>query len=307
MDKVSVVIPVYNAERTIQKCIESVLDNDYDNFEITLVDDKSTDNTRKIIERFSDKRLKFFVNKIHTRASYSRNYGIKKSEGEIVLLLDSDSYVKKDWIRNHVRLHKEVHSDIIGGGIIGVHNTIYGRCDDFCSWWTSIPYSKDYYLTKLHLPTNNMSIKKNVFKKVGYFNEDLETGEDAEFCFRVLRNKLDIYFKSDLIVYHYDKDGLREFLEHQERWGRHAIKMRKGLNMEFSSLLPNSLLIAYIYILPSAIFCTAYIIIKWIKYKPSVLLYLPLIFLAKIKYMATIKDSFNRNTKKIKNKPKSTP
>ena len=292
MTRISVVIPAYNAGKTIQECIESTLNNDYNNFEVIVVDDRSTDDTKEIIGRINDDRLRFFANETNCGASFTRNYGIKKSEGEIVLLLDADAYVKGDWIRKHAKLHEEISADIIGGGIIGIYDTIYGKCDGLSSWWMCMPYSKDYYVRKYHIPTNNMSVKRSVFEKIGYFNEDLETGEDVEFCFKALRNELRIYFKSDLVTYHYDRNDLRGFLEHQERWGRHTIKIRKGSNMDFSYLLPSSYLMAHIYILPLAILYTAFTIMKWVKYKPSVLFYSPIIFLGRIKQVAAIKDSF---------------
>ncbi len=292
---ISVIIPAYNAEKTIKQCIESVLDNDYNDFEVIVVDDKSKDNTKNIIKTFNNKRLKLSMNKINSGASFSRNQGIKISNGEIILLLDSDSYVPKDWIKKHAELHKKINTDIIGGGVIGIHNTLIGKADGFCNWFTSVPYTKDYYLKKLHLPTNNLSIKKEVFEKIGYFNEHLRIGgEDAEFCFRSLRKNLKIYFKSDLIIYHYDRNDLKGFIKHQENWGKHAVDMRRQQKMDYSYLMPMSYTISLIYILPLSILYTIFIIIKWIKYKPSVILCLPIIFFGKLKQSIAITNSFKK-------------
>ncbi|MDP2922973.1 MAG: glycosyltransferase [Candidatus Omnitrophota bacterium] len=292
MVKISVTIPVFNAEKTIQQCIKSVLDNDYENFEVILVDDHSTDKTRDILEGIGDTRARALMNKVNSGASISRNYGIKESRGDIILLLDSDSYVNKDWIAGHVRVHQEISADIVGGGMVGIYKTIFGKCDNFCSWFTSIPFSKSYYLTRSHLPTNNMSIKRNVFKEVGYFNGSLKTGEDAEFCFRALRKKYKIYYKSDLVAYHYDRNNFRDFLTHQENWGKHAIQMRQNNNMDFSYLLPKSYIVAYLYIFPLSLLYTGYIISKWVRYAPSVLWCAPIIFLGKLQQALAIKNSF---------------
>jgi len=131
MTKVSVIIPVYNSEKTIRVCLQSVLNNKYDNFEVIVVDDKSTDNTEKIIDDIHNRQIKYFINKTNSGASFSRNYGIQKSKGNLILLLDSDSYVEENWIERHVKIHKGVSTDIIGGGVIGIHNTLYGKCDAF--------------------------------------------------------------------------------------------------------------------------------------------------------------------------------
>jgi len=295
MEKVSIIIPVYNEEKTIEECLKSVLNNDYSNFEVIVVNDKSTDRTLEILKSISDKRLRYYSNKVNSGTSYSRNFGIRNSNGDLVMLLDADTLVEKDWLRKHVRAHRNIPADLIGGGVIGVYQTIYGAADTFCSWWTSIPFSKDYYLKRFHLPTNNLSIKRDVFEKIGYFSNDLTLGgEDAEFCFRALKNNLKLYLKSDIVVHHYDRDDLSGFLKHQAHWGRHAVKMRKRLNMEVSSLMPNSLLMAYFAILPLAILYTGFIIMKWIRFRPEVLLCSPFIFLGKIKQTIEIKNSFKK-------------
>ncbi len=293
MKAISVIIPVYNGRDTIEKCLLSVLDNDYEEFEVIVVDDSSTDGTTEVLRSIKHERLKLFVNVINSGASFSRNFGIKKSSGDIVLLLDSDSYVDKGWIKRHACAHNNIDADIIGGGIVGIHETIFGRCDGFCNWWTSIPYSRSHYVKKLHIPTNNISIKKDVFRKIGHFREELRLGgEDAEFCSRALKNGVKIYFMSDLIAYHYDRDDYEGYIKHQENWGRHAVRMRKGMKMEYSYLMPDSYIKAWFYILPLAILYTAFIVAKWVRYKPSVLIFSPLIFLGKIRQTAVIKDSF---------------
>ena len=288
--KISVIIPTYNAESTIYECIESVLSNDYEDFEVIAIDDGSTDGTVRVFERIMDKRFKSFTNDTNKGAAYTRNRGICESEGDVILLMDADSYVGKDWIRKHAELQKSVAAGIIGGAIAGVYNTAFGRCDGFCNWWMSIPYSRDRYVERYHLPTNNMSIKKSVFSKIGYFAEEMRTGEDTEFCFRARNNDVKIYMKSDLLIYHYEKNSLREYLKHQGKWGSQAIDMRKKMKMEFSYLIPNSYPLMYLYILPLSVLFTGFIVSKWFKYEPSAVLYSPIIFLGKIRHLAAAKD-----------------
>jgi len=295
MTKVSVIIPAYNVQETIKECLESVLGNDYQDFEVIVVDDKSIDDTLEILENISHEKLRYYSNRINSGVSYTRNFGIRKSRGNLVILLDADTLVKKDWIIRHLEAHRDIQADLIGGGVMGIYKTIYGAADTFSSWWTSIPFGKDYYLKRFHLPTNNLSIKKEVFKKIGYFKDDLRLGgEDAEFCFRALKNDLKLYLKSDIVVYHYDRDDLNSFLKHQAHWGKHTVKMRKELNMDMAFFMPGSLIAAYFYIIPLAILYTSFIVMKWIRFRPSVLLYSPLIFLGKIKASIEIKNSFKK-------------
>lgn len=295
MEKVSVVIPVYDSEKTIQQCIETVLGNKYPYFEVIVVDDCSTDLSRKIIGNVLKKRsFTFLQNKENRGPGFTRNRGIRIAKGDIIILLDSDSYVQENWIEQHVKAHEEkgiLSAHIIGGGIEGIHDTISGRCDGYFNSVLNVPRSKSFFLKRFHLPTNNMSIKKKVFGKIGYFIEDAKSGEDVVFCHLALKNKLKIYFKSGIIVHHYDRNGFKEFLRHQAMWGEQAIRTRKKMKMDHSYLLPNSYLMAHFYIVPLAIIFTAHVIYKWIRYEPSVLLYSPLLFLSKLVHANAIKDS----------------
>lgn len=302
---VSVIIPMYNAGKTIFQCISTVLENTYANFEVLVINDISTDKSLEILSSIKDKRLKLFSNKNKLSASLSRNFGIKHSSGELIILLDSDTYVPKHWILNHVLAHESINSGIVGGGVIGVHKTIFGEADSFCNWWTSLPHGKPYYLKKLHIPTNNLSIDRKIFDKIGYFKQILkgvgDGGEDAEFCFRALKSNIKIYVDPSIIAYHYDRDNFKDFLKHQQNWGRHAVMMRKLLKMEYSFMMPKNYFMAHLYIIPLAILYTGFIVKRWLLYRPSVVLYSPLIFLGKLFQTNEIKNSF-KNVEQIKKK-----
>lgn len=96
---ISIIIPIYNVELYLEKCINSVLKQTYKNIEIILVNDGSTDNCRKICEDFLklDSRVKVF-HKENGGLSDARNYGISNATGEYITFIDSDDYVKEDFI-----------------------------------------------------------------------------------------------------------------------------------------------------------------------------------------------------------------
>lgn len=95
--KISIIVPVYNVEKYLGKCIDSILNQTYKNFELILVDDGSTDSSKTICEVYSkkDNRIKLF-HKTNGGLSDARNYGINHSNGEYLLFIDSD-----DFIHNH--------------------------------------------------------------------------------------------------------------------------------------------------------------------------------------------------------------
>ena len=98
MDKtlVSVIVPVYNVQKYVHKCLESLTQQSYNSLEIIIVDDGSTDGSGEICDEFvkSEKRAKVYHKK-NGGLSDARNYGIKKSKGSLIALVDSDDYVEK--------------------------------------------------------------------------------------------------------------------------------------------------------------------------------------------------------------------
>ena len=103
MKKVSIIVPVYNCEKYIKECINSVINQTYKNLEIIIVDDKSTDNSLSIINSFKDKRIKVISLKENSGVSIARNKGVEVSTGELICFLDSDDYWNKEKIEKQVK------------------------------------------------------------------------------------------------------------------------------------------------------------------------------------------------------------
>ena len=106
-DLVSIIIPVYNVEKYIEKCVNSVLKQNYENFEIILVDDGSTDDSGRICDAFQSKNPKkiFCYHKKNGGLSDARNYGLKHSNGKYVVFVDSDDWIEEKTISE---AHKEI-------------------------------------------------------------------------------------------------------------------------------------------------------------------------------------------------------
>lgn len=95
MEKISIILPVYNAEKTIEKCIESIVKQSYTNFQLIIIDDFSTDNTYNICNNFknNDNRIEIYRNNKNIGVSKSRNIGINKAVGKFVTFIDADDYI----------------------------------------------------------------------------------------------------------------------------------------------------------------------------------------------------------------------
>ena len=94
MNDISIIVPIYNAEKYINKCIDSILNQTKKELEIILINDGSTDNTEKLIKSYKDKRIKYFKNTNHG-IGYTRNFGIDKATSKYIMFLDSDDYLEK--------------------------------------------------------------------------------------------------------------------------------------------------------------------------------------------------------------------
>ena len=111
--KVSVIVPVYNVEKYLKKCLDSIINQTYKDLEIIIVNDGSNDNSHKIINKYlkKDKRIKYFY-KENGGLSSARNYGIEKSTGDFIAFIDSDDYINLNMIELMVNKMVLENSDV---------------------------------------------------------------------------------------------------------------------------------------------------------------------------------------------------
>lgn len=110
---ISIIIPCYNAEKTIERCLESVINQTYKNIEIIVINDGSVDRTDSIIKRYTtDKRIKYY-NRSNHGIGKTRNFGIEKANGKYITFLDSDDYLPNDAIDNLYKLAQKNKLDLV--------------------------------------------------------------------------------------------------------------------------------------------------------------------------------------------------
>lgn len=108
LELISVIIPVYNSEKYLKRCLESVIGQNYRNIEVILVDDGSTDNSGRICDEYAQLHSNFFVfHKMNGGASMARKYGLEKANGVYVTFIDSDDWVAHDYISKLYELTKQ--------------------------------------------------------------------------------------------------------------------------------------------------------------------------------------------------------
>ena len=121
--KVSVVVPIYNAEKYLVQCIESVIAQTLKEIEILLIDDGSTDQSLKICNEYSKRivELQVFSNK-NIGQGLERNFGVKRAVGEYVAFLDADDQYKEDMLETLYGKAVEFNADMVSGGYADIHD-----------------------------------------------------------------------------------------------------------------------------------------------------------------------------------------
>lgn len=188
---VSIVVCVKNEAQYIGKCINSILNQSFSDFELVIIDDMSTDNTKKIIEGFKDKRLKYFRNEKWLGISESRNRGIKHAEGEYVFFTDGDCTVTQNWVEEGLKCFKDQKC-------LAVEGSVYYVSKDY------EPTFSDYVMENKQgnrYMTGNMAYKKEIVEKVGGFDKKLVYHEDRDIALKIMALGK-ICFEPEMLVYH---------------------------------------------------------------------------------------------------------
>lgn len=203
--KISVVIPAYNGERTLSRCLDSVLNQTYKDYEIIVVDNNSTDRTKDIIKEFQiikGEKVKYVFEGYRSRGA-ARNSGVKAAKYEIIAMTDMDCVVPDNWLF-------ELTKPIIFENEIAV----VGFEEDLIkNYWTkNIQTANWRYITHnlngeyvSHVDTKNFAIRASLIKKI-MFDPELGNLEDFDFFLR-LRKITDIRFLPSLRVGHNHKNS----------------------------------------------------------------------------------------------------
>ena len=110
---ISVIVPVYNAEKYIRRAIESILSQTYTDYEFIIINDGSVDNTKNIILSFQDDRIVYLENKKNSGPGASRNKGIDKAKGEYIMFIDSDDYIEPNTLEDAFNAAKKYDADVV--------------------------------------------------------------------------------------------------------------------------------------------------------------------------------------------------
>lgn len=208
MNFFSIIVPIYNVEKYIDECIESVLRQEYINYELILVDDGSLDNSGIICENYSKNNKNIIV--IHKKnggVSDARNEGIKIAKGNYIIFLDGDDVLYNNCLKqiNKVLYNKNIDILTCNFNKYGKEQEIYNfdiktinSINDYLDILTDIPWA----------PWRNV-FKTEILKKNNiYFEKDLICAEDCDFFMRFIDKAQKVLYTNLYIVnYRVNRDG----------------------------------------------------------------------------------------------------
>lgn len=211
--KISIVVPVYNAQKSIDKCITSIINQTYRDWELILVNDGSTDDSLQICEAYAmqDSRICVYT-KANGGVSSARNMGLSKITGSLLTFVDSDDYVKTEYLSHFIeKMDQDTdliisYAEVVCGKsvvreeyepIIINNDNFYKLFTNNEVHWHTSPWGKCY---RTDIINNNRLV----------FSEGMHIGEDAEFLFKYLlfTNGIQITSDTDYCYYAYNENSL---------------------------------------------------------------------------------------------------
>lgn len=243
MKLISIIVPVYNAEKTIKKCVDSVLNQTYKNFELILINDGSKDNSLNILKEYEtlDERI-LVISQENSGVSVTRNKGINEAKGEYIVFVDSDDYIEENALEilvNEIESNDKLDLVISGFYIVKNNNDKFINTISENKTFDNLDFLLNEKLFKFISTPWGKVYKSEIIKNNNIqFDKNLSLGEDTIFVLEYLkyiktvkfineslyfinetegslsrRNRLDI-FENIMIIY----DKAKEVLEYRNEY-----------------------------------------------------------------------------------------
>lgn len=230
MVKYSIVIPVYNRPDEVDELLQSLTEQTFTGFEVIVVEDGSTIPCEEVVRKYTDRLdLKYFV-KPNSGPGQSRNYGVERSEGEFVIVLDSDVVLPPGYLQA-VEDELSTHTDAFGGPD-RAH-------ESFSDVQKAINYSMTSFFTtggirggkkqmdkKFYPRSFNMGIRRELYQQLGGFSE-MRFGEDIDFSIRIYESGACCRLFPEAWVWHKRRTDFRKFFKQVHNSGIARINLMK--------------------------------------------------------------------------------
>ncbi len=244
MKKISIIIPVYNAGSYINICLKSVIEQSYTNWEIILIDDGSTDNSKEIYEKIATKnnKIKVFRQK-NKGVSSARNLGLEKADGDYIVFLDADDWIDSIFLERMLEVIENEKADIVQCNFYYANNNekierkhirpSYSIRNNMSELQLDILY-REYDEKKNDCSVGAMRgvwgkiFKSSIIKKIK-FNEKIDIFEDGIFVLNTLQNSKKVVL-IDEYYYYYRMTENSSNSKYKPNFSRNVVEIFKEIN-----------------------------------------------------------------------------
>ncbi len=217
---VSVIMPAYNGEKYIGESIESILNQTYDNLELIIVEDQSTDHTLQVIQTYTDERIHLYINERNRGISYSTNFGIGHSKGKYIALLDDDDLAlhrRLEWQTAYMEEYDGI--DVLGG-----RSALIDGNGDFIKYDLEPIYNPKYIKANLLFHNRKFANGTTMIRKEFMIKNNLQYQNNClgmqDFKFFIDSSKVGTLTSIDKLVHlkriHKEEETTRQLKNHEK-------------------------------------------------------------------------------------------
>ena len=209
---ITIVIPAYNRSHLIKRAINSVIAQTETDWELIIADDASEEDIKSVVDGFNDSKIKYVRNTTNKGNAGARNLGVKNATGEYVAFLDSDDEYFPTFLAEIKKIISSSNNPgFVWSNVNRVKEDGSVHPNKFPSFWKPITANNkyEYFLNGIYFGTDfGLTVRKNVFDEVGYFDENLRVSVDTDFILR-MSAKTNFNFTNEILVNTYEHSGGR--------------------------------------------------------------------------------------------------
>lgn len=291
MYKISIILPVHNEEKWLDDCLASLLNQNYTNFEIIIINDASVDNSLKIALEYKKKypeKIKIITLDKLSGEAKARNKGLLISTGELIIQTDADALFPKNFLKKSIQYFiKDKKLSAIAIGELKIHPKLKGL---LANYW-KIKRKSSFLIKSMHKKEiiGFYMFRKKIIDLIGFYDETLISGCDFDLALRIKNQGLKYKWAKNVYFYHADECNLIKFIKRlfnagrynyftYKKWGKHP----KGIN-QIILIIKNLLTILMFILIPLSFWYLYYIYISIFIFLIEA--YIPLIIFQEQKIM----------------------
>lgn len=292
-DTISVIVPIYNAESTVERCIYSIINQSYKKLEIILINDGSKDSSKEICKNIIDDRI-VWIDQMNNGVSHTRNTGIKHATGKYICFIDSDDYIEVDHIKNMYECMIRNSSDLVISNFYqinekGIIKNKNMKNQESCNIMDCL--YEIYTNSMLNPPWNKLYKRKKI---INLFDENLSLGEDLIFNVDYIKNIQKISVINSYTYYydifngnlHRKKQTISEFLDLYQYIYKHIIRP-SNINLYKFDFFVLKHYIRFLHEQHYKVDYKNYVILKSFCRQHNIFLFIPIFYLLNFMYILT--------------------